>query len=52
MPLTGIFTVHPFILDGITYVSLTDGPAEWTVIAQYRGDGRFEDMCHLSLVVK
>ena len=47
MPLTGVFTLEPFILDGRAYVSLTDGRAEWIIIAQYRGDGRFEDGCYL-----
>ena len=47
MPLTGVFTLEPFILDGRAYVSLTDGRAEWIIIAQYRGDGRFEDVCYL-----
>jgi hypothetical protein len=51
-PLTGVFTVQPFILDGSAYVSLTDGRAEWTVIAQYRGGGRFEDFCYLRAAVK
>ena len=51
-PLTGVFTVQPFMLDGSAYVSLTDGRAEWTVIAQYRGGGRFEDLCYLRAVVK
>lgn len=52
MPLTGVFTVQPFMLDGSAYVSLTDGRAEWTVIAQYRGGGRFEDLCYLRAAVK
>ena len=52
MPLTGVFTVQPFMLDGNAYVSLTDGRAEWIVIAKYRGDERFEDMCYLRAVVK
>ena len=43
-PLTGVFTVQPFMLDWSAYVSLTDGHAEWSVIAQYRGGGRFEDL--------
>ena len=51
-PLTVVFTVQPFMLDGSAYVSLTDGRVEWIVIAQYRGDGRFEDMCYLRTVVK
>ncbi len=52
MPLIGVFKVQPFILDGSAYVSLTDGRAEWTVIAQYRGGGRFEDLCYLRAAVK
>ena len=36
-PLTGVFTVQPFMLDGSAYVSLTDGRTEWAVITQYRG---------------
>jgi len=50
--LTGVFTVHPFVLDGRAYVSLTDGRGEWIVIAQYRGGGRFEDLCYLRAAVK
>jgi hypothetical protein len=50
--LTGVFTVQPFMLNGSAYVSLTDGHAEWTVIAQYRGSGRFEDLCYLHAAVK
>jgi hypothetical protein len=44
--LTGVFTVYPFMLDGNAYVSLTDGRAEWTVIAKYRRGERFEDQCY------
>jgi len=51
-PLTGVFTVQPFMLDGSAYVSLTDGHAEWTVIAEYRGGARFEDLCYLRVAVK
>jgi hypothetical protein len=51
-PLTGVFTIQPFMLDGNVYVSLTDGRAEWIVIAQYRGGGRFEDLCYLRTAVK
>jgi hypothetical protein len=50
-PLTGVFTVQPFMLDGSAYVSLTDGRAEWSVIVQYRGGGRFEDLCYLRAAV-
>ncbi len=46
-PLTGVFTVQPFMLDGSAYVSLTDGRAEWTVIAKYLRGERFEDQCYL-----
>jgi hypothetical protein len=48
-PLAGVFTVQPFMLDGSAYVSLTDGRAEWTVVAQYRGGGRFEDQCYMRM---
>ncbi len=51
-PLTGVFTVQPFMLDGSAYVSLTDGSGEWTVVAQYRGGGHFEDLCYLRAAVK
>jgi hypothetical protein len=51
-PLTGVFIVQPFALDGSTYVTLTDGRAEWIVIAQYRGGGRFEDQCYLRAAIK
>ena len=51
-PLTGVFTIQPFMLDGNVYVSLTDGRAEWIVIAQYRGGARFEDLCYLRTAVK
>ena len=49
-PLTGVFTVQLFMLDGSAYVSLTDGRAEWTVIAKYLRDERFEDQCYLRMV--
>jgi hypothetical protein len=45
--LTTVFTIHPFMLDGVTYVSLTDARGEWIVVAKYlRGDW-FEDLCYL-----
>ena len=46
-PLTGVFTVQFFMLDGSAYFSLTDRRAEWIVIAQYRGGTQFEDLCYL-----
>lgn len=46
-PLTGVFTVQSFMLDGSAYVSLTDRRADWIVIAQYRGGTQFEDLCYL-----
>lgn len=52
VPLTGVFTLEPFMLDGNTYISLTDGLAEGIAITQYRGDGRFEDVCYLRKAVK
>lgn len=45
--LTTTFSVHPFLLDGTTYVGLTDGKREWMVIAKYLGAERFEDLCYL-----
>jgi hypothetical protein len=48
-PLTGIFTVQPFMLDGSAYVSLTDGRAEWIVIAKYLRGEQFEDQCYLRM---
>jgi hypothetical protein len=51
-PLTGVFTIQPFMLDRNAYVSLTDGHAEWMVIAKYRGGERFEDLCYLRATVK
>jgi hypothetical protein len=48
-PLTGVFTIQPFMLDGNVYVSLTDGRAEWIVIAKYQRGERFEDQCYLGM---
>ena len=48
-PLTGVFTIQPFMLDRNAYVSLTDGRAEWTVIAKYLRGERFEDQCYLRM---
>ena len=45
--LTTLFTIHPFVLDGVTYVSLTDARREWMVIAKYLRGERFEDQCYL-----
>jgi hypothetical protein len=45
--LTTQFTLHPFMLDGVTYVSLTDARREWIVIATYLRGERFEDLCYL-----
>jgi hypothetical protein len=52
VPLVGVFTLEPFMLDRNAYVSLTDGRAEWIIITQYRSDGRFEDMCYLRAAAK
>jgi hypothetical protein len=48
-PLTGVFTVQSFMLDGSAYFSLTDRRAEWIVIVRYRGDTQFEDLCYLRM---
>jgi hypothetical protein len=45
--LTTVFTIHPFILDGMTYVSVTDARREWIVVAKYLRGERFEDLCYL-----
>ncbi|BFU90759.1 MAG: hypothetical protein NTAFB01_19460 [Nitrospira sp.] len=45
--LTTSFSLQPFLLDGATYVGLTDTRREWVVIAKYRGGERFEDLCYL-----
>jgi hypothetical protein len=47
--LIGVFTVQPFMLDGSTYVSLTDGRAEWIVITKYLRGDQFEDQCYLRM---
>jgi hypothetical protein len=47
--LTTLFTLHPFMLDGATYVSLTDARREWVVVAKYLRGERFEDLCYLRL---
>jgi hypothetical protein len=48
-PLTGVFTIQPFMLHESAYFSLTDRRAEWIVIAQYRGGTQFEDLCYLRM---
>ena len=45
--LTTLFKIHPFILDGMTYVSVTDARREWIMVAEYLRGGRFEDLCYL-----
>ena len=45
--LSTVFTIQPFRLDGVAYLSLTDARREWMVIAKYRGGKRFEDLCYL-----
>jgi hypothetical protein len=45
--LHGVFTVQPFRVGEKTYVALTDGRGEWTVVATYRGGERFDDQCYL-----
>ena len=48
-PLTVVFTVQPFMLDGRAYISLTDARAEWIVIAKYLRGEQFEDQCYLQM---
>jgi len=45
--LTTLFAIHPFMLDGVAYVSLTDARREWIVVAKYLRGERFEDLCYL-----
>jgi hypothetical protein len=44
-----VFTVQPFIVGEKTYVALTDGRGQWTVIAKYLRGERFEDQCYLQM---
>jgi hypothetical protein len=45
--LTSLFALHPFRLDGRSYVSLTDASMDWLVIARYRRGEPFDDLCYL-----
>ena len=45
--LTTSFSLQPFLLDGRSYIGLTDTRREWMAIAKYRGGERFEDLCYL-----
>ncbi len=47
--LATMFTAHPFILDSVAYVALTDVKREWLVIAKYGGGQQFEDQCYLRM---
>ncbi len=41
------FSLQPFLLDGRSYIGMTDTRQEWMVIAKYRGGEQFEDLCYL-----
>jgi len=45
--LTTTFSLQPFLLDGRSYIGMTDTRREWMVIAKYLGGERFEDLCYL-----
>lgn len=45
--LSGVFSIQPFRLDGVSYIGLTDARREWMVIAKYHGGEQFEDQCYL-----
>lgn len=45
--LTTLLAIQPFVVDGVTYVSLTDARREWMVIAKYLRGEQFEDQCYL-----
>lgn len=47
--LATMFMAHPFILDSLAYVALTDVKREWLVIATYGGSQQFEDQCYLRM---
>jgi len=47
--LTTRFTIQPFMLGGVIYVSLTDARHEWVVVAKYLRGERFEDLCYLRM---
>lgn len=41
------FSLQPFLIDGQSYIGLTDTKREWMVIVKYQGGERFEDLCYL-----
>jgi hypothetical protein len=45
--LTTSFSLEPFLLDGRSFIGMTDTRREWMVIATYRGGEQFEDLCYL-----
>lgn len=45
--LSTVFTLRPFRMNDQTYVSLTDGRAQWIVIAKYLQGEQFQDLCYL-----
>ncbi len=45
--LTTLFTLQPVVLDGRSFIGMTDAKQEWMVIAKYRGGEQFEDLCYL-----
>jgi hypothetical protein len=45
--LTTSFSLGPFLLDGRSYIGITDTRRKWMVIAKYLGGERFEDLCYL-----
>ncbi len=45
--LTTTFSLQPFLLDGRSYIGMTDTRREWMVIAKYRGVEWVEDLCYL-----
>ena len=45
--LSGVFSIQPFRLEGVSYIGLTDNRQEWMVITKYHGGEQFEDQCYL-----
>lgn len=44
--IAGVFTIHPFVFQQRTYISMTSFRQEWFVINQYLGKDNFKDACY------
>lgn len=43
------FVLNPFILDGETFISMTDLDSEWFVIGKYKKQGEMQDICYFRI---